>query len=1116
MLRSSCNLSSTFFTNWCCDPGLGFCCYTFTFCRLFANMPPKQKSTLDKLQQERSQLRRTFTKIFNEATPLLTKSPLTDDEIVLLKSSSELLNDTFTESRILERELRSLVLDEIQDETQRNAFFDESDTVILQDKGKLNKLSLFIEKLGKPTTSASSSSDYMLSRSKLPDLNLPTFDGNITEWFGFWERFQSQVGNSPDLPNSAKFTYLMGQLRGEALATVKGLIPSDKNYSILATTLQENFGLSRRIIRAHVLNLLKMPRPTLVASSLRHFYNSMMGDLRSLESLKIDIAACAPFIVPIMEDKLPGKVLSSIGDCGKQSTFSLNCFIEKFKGYIAREEQASSANWLTSPQASLEPYEPPSTFSTLSASVNVRCQLCKGTHSTQHCSQSAANKTAAVIGNKLCLNCLYPGHRASQCNAKGRCAKCKGKHHTAIHGIQIHNKPTSPQGYQNSARKPSPQMNTHLAVVSNEPLSPTSVPNSAPAAFTSLQHTTSNCAFAVQRHTLFDTDIHSNIDSLKPVSPDIISTATNHKDNDLLVDNHNDAVFENTTTSLNENNAMTSNVITTILLKTAKAVASSANKKLMARIFFDEGSQRSYVRTAFANELDLTPNTHEFLSVHGFGGKVTEHSYGVTDIGLETPSGIENVRVLITDEIVQPLQQYCFSDFSSHPRLRDLPLANDYKDNSFTVDILSGADAAYRFLGNVSQENSHPLIQESKFGYVLSGPLILNSKPTCESAPHGQDISSSTTSDYYDNDASISFENLMTNTTLFHQMDRLFQNQFVSQSPPSTEMSDFLHCYRQKIEFRNGSYYAPLPWKIDHPPLPSNLNLCKQRLVQVTSRLNKLGLMDAYRKVMAEHLSNGYIEEVPNLDQPWPEEGCHYLPHFFVLKDSETTPLRIVFAANTGHVSLNDCLYTGPCLLNNLVELLHRFRFPKYAFVADIQRAFLNIQLQETDRPFVRFLWYKDNDPSKEICVYTYNTIVFGHTSSPMTLAAVLLEHFQQYNDPVAVDLSHKLYVDNLLSGVQTEAEAIAYFKKAREIMHAGHFVLRQWSTNSPNLRDLINTHELQTKSDINPVLGLLWNSSTDCISFQSKCFNSSSDILHARIGLPEPDWFTRTAPSEY
>ena len=77
----------------------------------------------------------------------------------------------------------------------------------------------------------------------------------------------------------------------------------------------------------------------------------------------------------------------------------------------------------------------------------------------------------------------------------------------------------------------------------------------------------------------------------------------------------------------------------------------------MARIFFNEGSQRSYVCTTVANELDLAPNTHKFLSVHGCGGRVTEHSCGVTDIGIETPPRIENVCVLITDDIVQPLEQ---------------------------------------------------------------------------------------------------------------------------------------------------------------------------------------------------------------------------------------------------------------------------------------------------------------------------------------------------------------------------------------------------------------------------------------------------------------------------
>ena len=48
--------------------------------------------------------------------------------------------------------------------------------------------------------------------------------------------------------------------------------------------------------------------------------------------------------------------------------------------------------------------------------------------------------------------------------------------------------------------------------------------------------------------------------------------------------------------------------------------------------------------------------------------------------------------------------------------------------------------------------------------------------------------------------------------------------------------------------------------------------------------------MDQYCKVMEEHLSKGYIEKLSDIKQPWPEQGCHYLSHFLVLKDSEITP----------------------------------------------------------------------------------------------------------------------------------------------------------------------------------------------------------------------------------
>ena len=241
---------------------------------------------------------------------------------------------------------------------------------------------------------------------------------------------------------------------------------------------------------------------------------------------------------------------------------------------------------------------------------------------------------------------------------------------------------------------------------------------------------------------------------------------------------------------------------------------------------------------------------------------------------------------------------------------------------------------------------------------------------------------------------SLSIENIIDNTAFSIQFDRILQNQYVNNEVDQQRAYHFIQNYQQQVEFREGQYFAPLPWKSDHPPLPSNLEICKCRLSQETSRLNTLGLMDQCCKVMEEHLSNGYIEELSDII------------NFYVLKDSETTHLRIFLAANSGRVSRNDCLHTGPCLLNNLVELLLRFRFPHYAFVADIQRALLHIELHEEDRPFVRFLWYKENHPNTEIFVYSYTNVVFGHTSSPMSLGSVLLHHVEKFSSPVAVEIS--------------------------------------------------------------------------------------------------------------
>ena len=70
------------------------------------------------------------------------------------------------------------------------------------------------------------------------------------------------------------------------------------------------------------------------------------------------------------------------------------------------------------------------------------------------------------------------------------------------------------------------------------------------------------------------------------------------------------------------------------------------------------------------------------------------------------------------------------------------------------------------------------------------------------------------------------------------------------------------------------------------------------------------------------------------------------MAHFPVLKDSSTTAIQIVYDAGSAKISpkalsLDDCLHTGPNLMQLLQTILLHFKAPKVAFTADIEKAFL-------------------------------------------------------------------------------------------------------------------------------------------------------------------------------
>jgi hypothetical protein len=257
-----------------------------------------------------------------------------------------------------------------------------------------------------------------------------------------------------------------------------------------------------------------------------------------------------------------------------------------------------------------------------------------------------------------------------------------------------------------------------------------------------------------------------------------------------------------------------------------------------------------------------------------------------------------------------------------------------------------------------------------------------------------------------------------------------------------------------KIQFREtvirnetGRYEVNLSWKIENPKLPTNKQVAEKRLFTTTKKLKEKGCFEKYDEVIQSWIQEGIVEKVTDEQE---KSRCHYLPHHPVFKESRTTPVRPVFDASCkskGQPSLNDCLYTGPNLNELIVSVLHRFRKNKVGVLADIRKAFLMISIKAEDRDYQRFLWWNPKDREK-IQVLRHTRVVFGVTSSPFLLAAVLELHLSNCcgeKRQTAENLLKCMYVDNLGASVSSIQEYEVFKEEATSLLAEAKMDLREW-----------------------------------------------------------------------
>ena len=229
--------------------------------------------------------------------------------------------------------------------------------------------------------------------------------------------------------------------------------------------------------------------------------------------------------------------------------------------------------------------------------------------------------------------------------------------------------------------------------------------------------------------------------------------------------------------------------------------------------------------------------------------------------------------------------------------------------------------------------------------------------------------------------------------------------------------------FEDHVSFSNGRYTVSLPWKDSCLSLPTNYSLSLRRLNSLFKRLKETQeLLQKYDDIIQEQLAMGIVTVVPAN-----EDNCnriHYLPHHAVIrKDKSTTKLRIVYdaSAKMDGPSLNECLYAGPSLHQRILDILVRFRLFPIALVADIEKAFLMIQVADSDQDSLRFLWFKDvHAEAPELQVFKFTRVVFGVAPSPYLLNAAIAQHLKQFQDThndLVQQIRDSIYVDDIVTG---------------------------------------------------------------------------------------------------
>nr|XP_049466974.1 uncharacterized protein LOC125908321 [Anopheles coluzzii] len=494
-----------------------------------------------------------------------------------------------------------------------------------------------------------------------------------------------------------------------------------------------------------------------------------------------------------------------------------------------------------------------------------------------------------------------------------------------------------------------------------------------------------------------------------------------------------------------------------------------------ARALLDSGSMSNFIAEEFARKL-LTSRKRVNVAVSGIGNAVQQIMGSiVATVQSKTQPFATEMTFLVLDTPSANIPTSP-TDVSSW-KMPDVALADSTFNSPGQIDIVIGGDTFWELHTGrkCSIGRGKPWLVETHFGWVVTGNTHHSSV-----GPRLCHLSA------YD-------------TPLEETMQQFWESETIAEDPVLSveENACEKHFAATTVRNSSGRYVVSLPFNSNpNIVLGESKEIADRRLRCIERRLNTNAKMkEEYVKFMKEYEHLGHMKR---LTSPANDSVEHYyLPHHAVIKESSTTTkVRVVFDAScktSSGYSLNDKLFVGSVVQEDLLSIILRFRSRAIALTADVEKMYRQILHSPHDRNYLR-IRYREH-PADPISTFELQTVTYGTASAPFlatrTLKQIALDHKEEY--PLAMNaVMNDFYVDDLLTGTDDLSEAIVIQRQISDMLNSAGFTLKKWASNrSEALKNVPSedvavqlSHEWKSSKQVS-TLGIVWEPATDTLRFR-------------------------------